>query len=131
MDKEVRMRPHSRTGESLRWPGLDGGTTAHTGKVENRPEEGKYPLVTNPRQGAVGSQRELRHREVKRVRTLGVVAHTFNPSTWKAEDRSLELESSLVYLATFSIARAKQRNPVLEKKSEKEKKEEVTHLGKT
>jgi hypothetical protein len=42
----------------------------------------------------------------------GVVAHTFNSSTWEAEaGGSLELEASLVYRVSFRTARAKQRNP--------------------
>jgi hypothetical protein len=42
-----------------------------------------------------------------------VVAHTFNPSTWKAEGRRIsEFEDSLVYKVSSRTARAIQRNPV-------------------
>jgi hypothetical protein len=61
----------------------------------------------------------------------GVVAHTFNPSTWEAEARGFreEFEASLVYKVssrTARTARAIQRNPgkkEKERKKEKEKEE--------
>jgi hypothetical protein len=47
----------------------------------------------------------------------GAVAHAFNPSIQEAEaSRSLEFEASLVFRATFKIARTTQRNPVSGKK---------------
>jgi hypothetical protein len=47
--------------------------------------------------------------------SLGIVAHTFNPSTWEAEageSLSSEFEASLVYRVSYRTARAIQRNPV-------------------
>jgi hypothetical protein len=40
-----------------------------------------------------------------------VVAHTFSPSTWKAEQIS-EFKASLVYKVSSRTARATQKNPV-------------------
>jgi hypothetical protein len=52
----------------------------------------------------------------------GVVAHTFNPSTWEAEaGGSLEFEASLVYKVSSRTARAIQRNPVSKKTKKKKK----------
>jgi hypothetical protein len=43
-----------------------------------------------------------------------VVAHAFNPSTWKAEAGGIsEFKASLVYRVKSRIAKATQRNPVL------------------
>ena len=52
---------------------------------------------------------------VKAVLKPGVVAHTFNPSTQKAEGRCRqisEFEASLVYKVSSRTARSIQRNPV-------------------
>jgi hypothetical protein len=49
----------------------------------------------------------------------GVVAHTFNPSTWEAE----EFEASLVYKVSSRTARAIQKNPVSKSKKKKGRKE--------
>ena len=46
-----------------------------------------------------------------KTRTLpGLVAHTFNPSTWEAE---VPFNPSLVYRVSSRTARAIQRNPIL------------------
>jgi hypothetical protein len=62
----------------------------------------------------------------KKNTELGVVAHTFNPSTLKAEAGGfLSSRASLVYRVSSRTARATQRNPVL-KKTKKKKKERKT-----
>ena len=38
---------------------------------------------------------------------MSMVVYTFNPSTWEAE-----FEASLVYRASYRIAKATERNPV-------------------
>jgi hypothetical protein len=47
-----------------------------------------------------------------------VVAHTFNPRTWK----EAEFEASLVYKVSSRTARATQRNPVLKNQNQNQKK---------
>jgi hypothetical protein len=46
----------------------------------------------------------------------GVVAHTFDPSTWEAETGGFLSSRSLVYRVSSRTARATQRNPVLKKR---------------
>ena len=56
----------------------------------------------------------------------GVVAHTFNPSTWEGRGRRIsEFEASLVYKVSSRTAKAIQRNLVSknQKKKRKKKKE--------
>jgi hypothetical protein len=54
-----------------------------------------------------------------------VVAHAFNPSTWKAEaGRQIsEFEASLVYRVSSRTARSIQRNPVSKTKKTKKQKQ--------
>jgi hypothetical protein len=54
---------------------------------------------------------------------LGVVAHTFNPSTGEAEAGGFE--TSLVYKVSSRTARAIQRNPVSKKPEPKPKPKKV------
>jgi hypothetical protein len=59
----------------------------------------------------------------------GVVAHTFNPSTWEAEaGGSLEFEASLVYKVSSRTARAIQRNPVSKKQQQQKNVNKHTHM---
>jgi hypothetical protein len=60
---------------------------------------------------------------------LGVVVHTFNPSTWEAEaGRFLSLRSAYsVYRMSSRTARATQRTPASKKK--KKKKNAMPHRG--
>jgi hypothetical protein len=53
------------------------------------------------------------------------MAHAFNPSIWEAEaGRSLEFKASLVSIVSSRTARAPQRNPILEKQQNQERKRE-------
>jgi hypothetical protein len=52
--------------------------------------------------------------QLKKILEPGVVAYTFNPSTWEAEAGGL-FEASLVYKVSSRTARTTQRNPVLKK----------------
>lgn len=52
--------------------------------------------------------------------SLGMMAHTFNASTRKAEAaRSLKFKATLLYNASSKIVRATLKNPVLKKKEKK------------
>jgi hypothetical protein len=44
-----------------------------------------------------------------------VVAHAFNPSTWRIDTNGSEVETSLVHAENSRIARAMQSNPVSKK----------------
>ena len=47
----------------------------------------------------------------------GIVAHTFNPSTWSRQAESSNIKDSLVLLRKFRIARATQRSTILKNQS--------------
>ena len=50
----------------------------------------------------------------------GMVAHTFNPSTWEGRGRQIsEFEASLVYRVSSRTTRATQRNPVSKNQKKK------------
>jgi hypothetical protein len=46
-----------------------------------------------------------------------------NPSTWAEAGESLEFEASMVYRASYKIAKTTKKNPVLEKKERKKERE--------
>lgn len=50
---------------------------------------------------------------------LGMMAHTFNTNTQKAEAERSEFKTSLIYKESSKIVRATYRNPVLEKQTRK------------
>jgi hypothetical protein len=61
--------------------------------------------------------------DLKTLMSWVVVAHTFDPSAWKAESRWIsEFKASLVYKVSSRTARATQRNPVSKKNKRKKEK---------
>jgi hypothetical protein len=60
---------------------------------------------------------------LERLRTPGVMVHTFNPSTWqRGRGRQISLfKASLVYRVSSRTARAIQRNPVSKNQKPKTK----------
>ena len=57
-----------------------------------------------------------------------VVAHTFNPSTWRQRQRDLcEFEAIVFYSVRSRTARDTQKNPVSKNQKTKRKKKHVSH----